>query len=1144
MYNVKDNAESKLNFWISSIATSLIVDEWTGSLFPTPPFIAVLNKRDEDGKILKSEKIEVTDVDGDQFTVNRWFDNSEATDFNAWDYLSLFVMAKHIQELQEVLSEIQTDISEEWLVKPATENLQWTVKIATRDAINNVIVKDANWVFYVPTVSDLIPEYIGSTFISGSDIEVWNDTYVHDNPNVSECSKEFYIWKENSNKILDIQWLSNWRWFDSVTLKLSKGWLPTTKLIVEVMSAAVNGNFWTWDVLLASWELAADSISSAGLYTITLNTQVSLSLWTPFVIRLRQTDSIVNSMNYFIVYWHPTRSSDIFSWNYITVNNWVTSITNTVYDIYFSCYWKLTQAIKQNSNWRRVYDSQYIKRSSEVVASWFSYPFNLSSPDIDPNSPITISWTIQFVQHANNWATLYSWNDAQWWMRYLWVDSNRVRDISANWRTYTITLNNKSVSFSDLANWVIEIVWQASLSTRDHRWSECYFTITWNLTLNFTDLNSWWEVQAVYLRNRAKRLWLVSATLVGKHIDWSFIYPKNDGSHAVIAGQRWEDGKKIQLKVEDKCFWYKYEWEVNRSKLSEFYDFEWPEWKVWPVWPRGPMWGINYRWRLNSISDLPDSGSIEWEAYSVWWVLYIWDWEYFRNSWLAASSINVVTDWENIENKPDYVKVSDYVAEQLSQNNFDFLWRITEGLYRQLNLLDTHLWITSWENIIEVADRWIGKILVNNYFYTNYVAPSSYALTYINRNNQDYMFRFTEDLYIQINYIDPNLGIESWENMEEVADTWYGKIISDDNFYNNYIAKSSYALSFINRNNTDYLFQLSDLFYTNLNYIDSSLNFTAWDTFLEMLELPQEMEKFWSSSTMRNSYFVKSSYAINTYKNLSENVVLPIILQCLWASDSWITTLSWLMSDSTLMTSLATNSTALYAIINNTLALTALCNSSVAMNALKNSSTSMSIIAEHWDAIAKVWSITTSRVAIIENATAMDVVLKSSKASTALSQSSTTLSAIAQNLTALRIFLQKQVNIIQSLYTAMQPYSFKMYSTLKNNLTWTKYYTSDRDRTECWSKLEFRNTYYSFWETAVIFPAYYWDDSDSRSQQLRSQRFGLNVWYPHSWYGNVTTVDILSNSSDSKPMWFALKGCSAVNLWWSNNGVWVIVFIL
>jgi hypothetical protein len=37
-------------------------------------------------------------------------------------------------------------------------------------------------------------------------------------------------------------------------------------------------------------------------------------------------------------------------------------------------------------------------------------------------------------------------------MRYLGVDSNKVRDISANGRTYTITLNNKSVTLSDLAN--------------------------------------------------------------------------------------------------------------------------------------------------------------------------------------------------------------------------------------------------------------------------------------------------------------------------------------------------------------------------------------------------------------------------------------------------------------------------------------------------------------------------------------------------------------------------------------------------------------------------------------------------------------------------------------------------------------------
>jgi hypothetical protein len=44
-------------------------------------------------------------------------------------------------------------------------------------------------------------------------------------------------------------------------------------------------------------------------------------------------------------------------------------------------------------------------------------------------------------------------------------------------------------------------------------------------------------------------------------------------------------------------------------------------------------------------------------------------------------------DWDNINNKPDFMKISDEVALQISENNYNFLWRITERLYTQLNLL-------------------------------------------------------------------------------------------------------------------------------------------------------------------------------------------------------------------------------------------------------------------------------------------------------------------------------------------------------------------------------------------------------------------------------------------------------------------------
>ena len=133
MYNVKDNAESKLNFWISSIATSLIVDEWTGSLFPIPPFIAVLNKRDEDGKILKSEKIEVTDVDGDQFTVNRWFDNSEATDTK----ISALMMACELgKRLESYQTELKANLSEDEYVELKKEYILASQKFWQLVAVN------------------------------------------------------------------------------------------------------------------------------------------------------------------------------------------------------------------------------------------------------------------------------------------------------------------------------------------------------------------------------------------------------------------------------------------------------------------------------------------------------------------------------------------------------------------------------------------------------------------------------------------------------------------------------------------------------------------------------------------------------------------------------------------------------------------------------------------------------------------------------------------------------------------------------------------------------------------------------------------------------------------------------------------------
>jgi hypothetical protein len=79
----------------------------------------------------------------------------------------------------------------------------------------------------------------------------------------------------------------------------------------------------------------------------------------------------------------------------------------------------------------------------------------------------------------------------------------------------------------------------------------------------------------------------------------------------------------------------------------------------------------------------------------------------------------------------------------------------------------------------------------------------------------------------------------------------------------------------------------------------------------------------------------------------------------------------------------------------------------------------------------------------------MGIILKNDNGSSSLAASSTALTAVSQNLTYIQNVFRNQANMKQALYTAFQPYSYKMYTTLNTNSTGTKYYTSDRDRSEC-----------------------------------------------------------------------------------------------
>ncbi len=135
MFNIKDNAEWQLKMWLSSTGTALVLNDWEGAKFPDAPFLVVLNKRNADNQITKYETIEVEAINGDQMTIKtRWYGDTTPTDFSAGDFVSLFILSKHIEDLKTELTRLEDEKADKTAV---AENLKGTP--------NSVLRFDADW---------------------------------------------------------------------------------------------------------------------------------------------------------------------------------------------------------------------------------------------------------------------------------------------------------------------------------------------------------------------------------------------------------------------------------------------------------------------------------------------------------------------------------------------------------------------------------------------------------------------------------------------------------------------------------------------------------------------------------------------------------------------------------------------------------------------------------------------------------------------------------------------------------------------------------------------------------------------------------------------------------------------------------------
>ena len=305
MYKVKDNAEAQLQFGISSVATTLVLKEGQGDKFPGVPFLVVLNKRNSDWEITKSEKIEVTAKNWDQLTVKRGFEWTTPSDFSADDFVSLFVLARHIEDLQtEVAKKAdQTDVQS---VDQRTTSLE--EKVATQEEKVGKLEEAGT------------PDHLGITGIVGEKYTMQDTLFLQKAPTLADSILPLNVWDTNTNKEQHIQRISSGVASNQLKLKMDKVLSPTSSVVVEVrkgIKVDVNEReaYWYggWEVLATATLPYTKFSTEAQEITVDLNKSFQLPKGNLYSVVVIQQGGIVNANNYYRVYCDSTQWSEAFS---------------------------------------------------------------------------------------------------------------------------------------------------------------------------------------------------------------------------------------------------------------------------------------------------------------------------------------------------------------------------------------------------------------------------------------------------------------------------------------------------------------------------------------------------------------------------------------------------------------------------------------------------------------------------------------------------------------------------------------------------------------------------------------------------------------------------------------------------------------
>ena len=513
-------------------------------------------------------------------------------------------------------------------IKKASPTEAGVVKIAKKSDMDAMRNTDDDGCFLLPKITDVFPSFLGTKLLAGNTLAPNNTVYIHSSPKLEKANKELIFGKDEATKYLDIQSVASGEPLKEFALKLKKYGLPTTDIPVEIYKGQKTETYFKpQGESLATAKLSWKQIENVGKYVFQTSKTLELEAWTPLVFRVQMQDGIVNAQNYYAVFADEENFSDVYCSAYRDSQN-----TNGVY---LESEGLEKQVIKRTLNGTYKFGDKFTKPWQRV---WNLFAQNLAFPEIDDTKPIIAKVKAHFNTTCEYQSSIGEGTYTPGEIEVFGEEGT----ITSYW-THDIAFE-KEVTMEQLKNFRIKRL----IHSHYDRLVNPVTEVEYSVELKFTEKNKALEGQPLYVRNEAQRFGTVICTVLGLHIDGTFIYPKADGAALVMKGIQGPEGKRIEIRVKNKTFQYRYQGEENWYDIWGAIDFVWPPWPTGPEGKRGRMWGINYRGQKASLSDLPTQANIEWEAYSVNGNLYIWDGAKFAPGW-PLSGMNIFSELDNVQ---------------------------------------------------------------------------------------------------------------------------------------------------------------------------------------------------------------------------------------------------------------------------------------------------------------------------------------------------------------------------------------------------------------------------------------------------------------------------------------------------------------